>query len=239
MVQVVDNMKKIGILALCALVMAGCSPAEKYVTVTVGLGGVVSGAMGTKAEIGAIEAALEADLPDLSGVSLIVNGSGVSNKYVKVGESVTLKEGVYRFSGENSVEEVRRVGSHAVYEVPRVIVEGDVEISEGMTEVKVPARFGCWALVLDKGELESVVIDGVTDDVLDEDGVDVLYVDEDGADVAWNLRVVPWDTERYKAVDYAVQGNVAGRWYYYSPKGRVNVGGMLGVEVPGWIQGEI
>lgn len=222
-----------------ALVLAGCVPAEKYVTVTVGLGGVVSGVMGTKADEGAIEAALEADLPDLSGVSLIINGSGVSNKYVKVGQSVTLKEGVYRFSGENYVEEVRRVGSHAVYEVPRVVVDADVEISEGMTEVKVPASFGCWGLVLDKSELESVVIDGTAEDVLDEDGVDVLYVDVEGADVAWNLRVVPWDTNTYKAVDYTVKGNVAGRWYYYSPKGKVDVGGMLGVEMPGWIQGEV
>ena len=233
-------MRTLKIMAVSALVgLSACTVnrGAKMVDVRIGLDGVRSGAMVTKADEGDILGALEESAVDVSGMRLRVIGNGV-NKDVTVGGSVTLLEGEYRIYGSVDMESVKTLGGHAVGERPGIEADAVVVVEEGMTEVKVPAAYSCWALALDLSELETVVWDGEEEDVINEDGVKVWYVSTAESGSAWVLRVVPWNTNKYKAVDYRISGNQAGKWYYYSPKGKVNVGGMIGVDLPEWEKGE-
>lgn len=233
-------MRTLKMMAVAALVgLSACAGKDgaRMVDVIIGLDGVRSGSMVTKADAEDVTAALEESAVDVSGMRLRVVGVGV-NKDVTVGQSVTLLEGEYRFYGGIDIEGVKTMGGHAVGELPGIEVDAVVNIEEGMTEVRVPASYNCWALVLDLTELETVVWDGEEEDVINEDGIKVWYVSTAESGSAWDLRVVPWNTNKYKAVDYRISGNQAGKWYYYSPKGKVNVGGMLGVYLPEWEAGE-
>lgn len=233
-------MRMVKVMAVAALVgLSACAGKDgaRMVEVVIGLDGVRSGSMATKADAGDVIAALEESAVDVSGMRLRVIGNSV-NKDVTVGQSVTLLEGQYRIYGGIDIESVKTLGGHAVGERPGIEVDALVEIEEGMTEVIVPASYNCWALALDLSELETVVWDGEEEDVVNDEGVKVWYVSTTESGSAWNLRVVPWNTNKYKAVDYRISGNQAGKWYYYSPKGKVNVGGMLGVDLPEWEEGE-
>lgn len=233
-------MKTLKIMAVAALVgLSACAGKDgaKMVDVVIGLNGVPSGSMATKVDAGDVMEALSASAVDVSGMRMKVIGNGV-NKDVTVGQSVTLLEGEYRIYGAVDLEPVKTLGGHGVGERPGIEADAVVEVEEGMTEILVPASYSCWALVLDMSELETVVWDGEEEDVINEDGLKVWYVSTVESGSAWNLRVVPWNTNKYKAVDYRISGNQAGKWYYYSPKGRVNVGGMLGVDLPEWEAGE-
>lgn len=234
-------MRKRILMAVAALVgLSACAGKDgaKMVEVVIGLDGVRSGELATKADSWDVEEALEKSAVDAAGMRMRIIGNGV-NKDVKVGQSVTLLEGDYRIYGGVDMVAVKTLGGHQVGERPGIQADAVVSIEEGMTEIKVPAAYTCWAMALDLSELETVVWDGEREDVANESGVRVWYVSTTEQGVPWTLRVVPWNTAKYKAVDYRIGENAAGKWYYYSPKGKVDVGGMLGLDLPWWEQGEL
>ena len=234
-------MRTVKMMAVAALVgLSACAGKDgaRMVEVVIGLEGVRSGELSTKADAWDVEEALDKSSVDVTGMQMRLIGNGV-NKDVKVGQSVTLLEGEYRIYGGVDMVAVKTLGGHMVGERPGVYADAMVNVEDGMTEIKVPARFICWALALDMSELEKVVWDGEVEDVTNEHGVKVWYVSTTEQGVPWTLRVVPWNTAKYKAVDYQISGNTAGKWYYYSPKGKVDVGGMLGLDLAWWEQGEL
>jgi len=234
-------MRKVVLLVACMLCMASCAVKEssdaKMVKVMIKVGGVHSGTMGTRATASDVESAIHEGAPDLTGLPLVIAVGNSVKQYAKVGDVVTLLEGEYRFYCQSEDEEVMKLGGYGVYESPSFVFDAQVDVAEGMTEVIIPASYTCWALALDYSELESVVLDGNEEDVSSKEGIGLLYVSTEDRGSAWDLRVIPRNLSKYKAVDYRISGNEAGKWYYYGPKGRVDVGGMLQIGLPDWEYG--
>jgi len=224
-------MKKLRFSAVLALVglaaCAGENGARELVSVRFEVEtGVTRGA----AEI----AALLVETAPTGSLQLRLEGDGV-DVTVASGQAVEVLTGRYRVTGRyESPAENAFIGF--AHEEPVYVVDAEVEIRSDREQYLLPARYDCWALVMDTDETEYYKGDGVMIGGFAGSGRYVVtYLTGTATD--WVLTVVPVDGALYAETEYQMGSQENGRWYCYRA-GHGVTGGTFGVVLPEWEEGE-
>lgn len=226
-----DMCKKLVFFAAALVVLAGCGKQEgRLVSVEFGVHGVGAG---TKTGLVMPE-------PEADDVEFTIEGMGAS-RTVRIGQTVTLKEGDYEVTGVYAPWIPMNVGGHRISVKPGFLVADEIAVEAGMSAVEVDAEWSCWALVVMESEVASVKLGGSVF-VLDAFGEGYLGVFVEANDSgAWELELTPADAGEKKVTVFNIEAderNRAGKWFLYRPDGRVQVSGGFDVALPGWVAGE-
>lgn len=242
--------KRILILLLAALSVA-CSREPQLVRVTFDVRGVESGPI-TKVSADAVSSAVSATSP-AGPVTLTATSKTNSRRVYTItsGQTVTMAVDSYAITGEGHGTELVSFGGTKVYSSPKWSIEEDVNVTSSGGTVSVSASYPCVALVIDKAAISSLAfIDGFnTYDSYTAGGtesVGVVY-----ASGYWThatpleIEVRPLDTVNYEATRYSLTSReyddtyyvLNGRWYNFAPGAVETSSGTIGVEFPGFTQG--
>ena len=224
-----DMCKKLMCFAAALVVLAGCGKQEgRWVDLRFGVEGV-----GTKSGVMMPE-------PEADDVDFTIEGMGVS-RTVRIGQTVTLKEGDYEVTGVYAPWIAMNVGGHRLSVKPGFLVADEIAVEAGMSAVEVDAEWSCWALVVMESEVSSVKLGGSVFG-LDAFGEGYLgvFVEANSAST-WELELTPVNAGEKKVTVFNIEADErsrAGKWYLYRPDGRVQVSGGFDVTLPDWAAGE-
>ena len=225
-------MKKLLVLVAALVGLASCSQKERFVNVRFG---VDVDWLETKG----INAMLSELRPELKNVEFTVG----NNYGVKIGDELTLLEGIYEVTGEYAPWNGLSFGGHRVAERQAFIVADEVEVNACDYEILATADWNCWVLVVVNSEVSDVTFDGVRYSMggYSKGDLGVFFVEAcQGSE--WVLRLVPSDSDTNKNTEWTIEADErgrAGKWYLYHPDGRVEVSGGFGLNFQEWTEGEV
>lgn len=240
-------------LLLAVLALAwGCTASEKPAElqeIRVRVSGVTSGSIGTKS----VQDALAGTLPSGSP-TLTLRSTEVSSRVYTVhgSESVSVPVGVYEVSGGYEATSVGTAAGNKLYTEPSFSAAGEIEVVSGVDTYEVSGEYNCYAVAVDKTEVSKV-----TQYYTGASGYNELKSMKTVGDVAiiyvkvsytepWYLNIYPVDEANQEVRQYILSpksgqsGTVfveTGRWYLLSPRDVEKQEGAIGVDLPGWSEG--
>lgn len=238
------------------ILMMGCTkiaaPAGDAMMVTFQVGGIRTGEIGTKG--GSPDAILSATAP-AGEISLkIVSTTNQARKYTaQPGTPIALPVDTYQVTGEYIPAAAAQVWHGTAYKEPRFSVSSTIKVTEAESTFTIPARYDCFALVINFQECAkyrhtnaNVTQEDITQwEVLDDYGV--LYVNcvsSWTASIPYTIQAYPVDTaegemQSYPLITAGAGGKIVenGKWYCFSP-GRVEkLTGTIATSFPAWEDG--
>lgn len=214
----------VALLGLVGLVACSGEVPEALVRIEIGLPGV---------KAGTVEGTFAETLPSGS-VELVLEGEDGVRRSVRSGESAALAVGSYEVSGRYMPVADVSTGIGVSGE-PSFVVSASVDVRNGVGSYLVPARWDCYALVMDGLEAKEYRCGEVAIPMDGSGRYSVAYV-VDAAD--WVLGVVPVDSDVYEVTEFPIVAEEMqkGKWYMYKA-GRIVQSGTMGFDWPEWEQG--
>lgn len=245
----------ITLFAVLAMMMA-CTktalPGEDGSMVIFQVGGIRTGEIATKA--GSPNAILSATAPTGELSLKIVSTTNQARKYTaQPGVPVSLPADTYQVTGEYIPAAAAQVWHGTAYKEPRFSISSTIEVTEAESTFTIPARYECFALVIDFQECAkyrhtnaNITQEDITQwATLDDMGV--LYV---SCVSAWNssipytIQAFPVDTaegemQSYSLITSGTGGKVVenGKWYCFSPGKVDKLSGTIATSFPAWEDG--
>lgn len=248
--------KSLFALFICALAIASCTQNQDPETttemqsVTFTIAGIESGDL-TRGEVADL---LDATAPSGPFTLAIVSTSDPARAFtIKTGEEITLPCDTYSVHC-SYVPPVRDYCWHGnIYQEPRFEISTTIEVASGQDEVRVPAAFDCWALVIDYTQVKKYLIQNkngtyvdLTEMVPDADGArGICYISTTSAWTTQSplmLAAVPKDEDNYETKFFTLVSGpnyegtpvANGKWYSFSPVAVDKTSGSLGITFPAW-----
>lgn len=245
---------------VCALALAvaaaGCGKVaepEVLQRISVNVGSVQSGELGTKGVSDALALAGPTGTVQLNLIGLDVAGRQFS---LAAGSEAVVPVGRYRVQGTYVGEEKGKANGNSIYWEPSYSVNEEIEVEAGVEQYAVSAQYECWALVLDEAEVEKyrhkVTWSSDWTDVTMKSagtGYKVAYfglssVEWNSAQAYW-LKAVAADVNQQEDVDYRLvhvdwSGGVKvqkGKWYKFGARDVETQSGDIVIGMPEWQAG--
>lgn len=253
-------MKKISIIlaALLMIISSGCTKTEyfpvEYQEITVHVKGIESGSF-TKASGSDIMNLIESLFPT-SGVTFSLSStSNPDRKYtVGLGESIEVPIDTYNVTAYYRPTSVgNTVKNGYIYKAPRFYVETVISINKGQTKYIVDAIYECWALVIDYTACSKYEHMGYNYSMEDftyfytSGDLGIAFIYGLWTTQAYTIKAYPKEDsgQEPKTYNLVTDKNYTGifieygKWYMFSGSSVDSGSGSIGLNYPGWTEGNI